>query len=99
MWVPRKPQDPRDPLTIPEAERYYFLEERYPKYGNLVPRDIATREIFNVCTNEGLSVEKDRLCVYLDLTHIPRARCSTQARRHSGASTRSSRASIRATCR
>jgi succinate dehydrogenase / fumarate reductase flavoprotein subunit len=72
VWVPRKPQDPRDPLQIPEAERYYFLEERYPKYGNLVPRDIATREIFNVCTREGLSVEKDRLCVYLDLTHIPR---------------------------
>ena len=72
VWVPRKPQDPRDPRTIPESERYYFLEERYPKYGNLVPRDIATREIFNVCTNEGLSVEKGRLCVYLDLTHIPR---------------------------
>ena len=61
------------PKQIPEAERYYFLEERYPKYGNLVPRDIATREIFNVCTYEGLSVEQDRLCVYLDLTHIPRA--------------------------
>jgi succinate dehydrogenase flavoprotein subunit len=73
VWVPRTPQDPRDPKTIPEAERYYFLEERYPKYGNLVPRDIATREIFNVCVNEGLSVEKDRQCVYLDLTHIPRA--------------------------
>ena len=72
VWVPRKPQDPRDPKQIPEAERYYFLEERYPKYGNLVPRDIATREIFNVCTYEGLSVEQDRLCVYLDLTHIPR---------------------------
>ena len=72
VWVPRRPQDPRNPRTIPESERYYFLEERYPKYGNLVPRDIATREIFNVCTNEGLSVEKDRLCVYLDLTHIPR---------------------------
>jgi succinate dehydrogenase / fumarate reductase flavoprotein subunit len=73
VWVPRKPQDPRDPLTIPEAERYYFLEERYPKYRNLVPRDIATREIFDICVNEGLSVEKERLCVYLDLTHIPRA--------------------------
>jgi len=72
VWVPRKPQDPRDPREIPEAERCYFLEERYPKYGNLVPRDIATREIFDICTNEGLSVEKDRLCVYLDLTHIPR---------------------------
>jgi succinate dehydrogenase / fumarate reductase flavoprotein subunit len=72
VWVPRIPQDPRDPRQIPESERYYFLEERYPKYGNLVPRDIATREIFNICTQEGLSVEKDRLCVYLDLTHIPR---------------------------
>ncbi|HZZ72395.1 MAG TPA: FAD-binding protein, partial [Pirellulales bacterium] len=73
VWVPRQPQDPRPAKSIPAAERYYFLEERYPKYGNLVPRDIATREIFNVCTAEGLSVEKDRLCVYLDLTHIPRA--------------------------
>lgn len=73
VWVPRKPQDPRDPLTIPEAERYYFLEERYPKYKNLVPRDIATREIFSICTEDGLSVEKDRLCVYLDLTHLPMA--------------------------
>jgi len=72
VWVPRTPQDTRDPREIPEADRFYFLEDRYPKYGNLVPRDIATREIFDVCTNEGLSVEKDRLCVYLDLTHIPR---------------------------
>jgi len=72
VWVPRKPQDPRDPLSIPESERYYFLEERYPKYKNLVPRDIATREIFDICVNEGLSVEKERLAVYLDLTHIPR---------------------------
>jgi succinate dehydrogenase / fumarate reductase flavoprotein subunit len=72
VWVPRKPQDPRDPGDIPEGERYYFLEERYPKYGNLVPRDIATREIFNVCVNEGLSVEAEKQCVYLDLTHISR---------------------------
>ncbi len=70
IWVPRQPQDHRDPRSIPESERYYFLEERYPKYGNLVPRDIATREIFDICVNEGLSVEKDRQCVYLDLTHI-----------------------------
>ena len=48
VWVPRKPQDDRDPSSIPESERYYFLEERYPTYGNLVPRDIATREIFDV---------------------------------------------------
>ncbi|HEX3656766.1 MAG TPA: succinate dehydrogenase flavoprotein subunit [Pirellulales bacterium] len=72
VWVPRRPQDTRPANQIPEGERYYFLEERYPKYGNLVPRDIATREIFNVCTQEGLSVERDRMCVYLDLTHIPR---------------------------
>ncbi len=72
VWVPRLPQDPRDPTTIHDSERYYFLEERYPKYGNLVPRDIATREIFNVCVNEGLSVEAEKQCVYLDLTHIPR---------------------------
>ncbi len=73
VWVPRTPQDPRQPRQVPEAERYYFLEERYPGYGNLVPRDIATREIFNVCVNEGLSVEAGQQAVYLDLTHIPRA--------------------------
>ena len=60
------------PTDIPDSERYYFLEERYPEYGNLVPRDIATREIFDVCVNDGLSVDRDRQCVYLDLTHIPR---------------------------
>lgn len=73
VWVPRKPQDSRPPKSIPQSERYYFLEERYPKYGNLVPRDIATREIFNICVNEGLSVEHGRMCVYLDLTHIERS--------------------------
>ena len=72
VWVPRKPQDPRAPGQIPEQERFYFLEERYPTYGNLVPRDIATREIFDVCIHEGLSVEAGRPCVYLDLTHIDR---------------------------
>lgn len=73
VWVPRKPNDSRSPKAIPEPERYYFLEERFPKYGNLVPRDIATREIFNICVNEGLSIDPARMCVYLDLTHIPRA--------------------------
>lgn len=73
VWVPRRPNDSRYPKDIPNSERYYFLEERFPKYGNLVPRDIATREIFNICVNEGLSVDPTRMCVYLDLTHIPRA--------------------------
>ncbi|MFQ5490077.1 MAG: succinate dehydrogenase flavoprotein subunit [Phycisphaerae bacterium] len=71
VWVPRKPADGRDPREIPPSERYYFLEERYPTYGNLVPRDIATREIFSVCVEEGLSVEKGQLCVYLDVTELP----------------------------
>ena len=72
VWVPRRPQDPRRPSDVPEDQRYYFLEDRYPEYGNLVPRDIATREIFNVCVKEGLSVEADRMCVYLDVSHLPR---------------------------
>jgi succinate dehydrogenase / fumarate reductase flavoprotein subunit len=65
VWVPRKPGDKRSPNSIPEGERYYFLEEKYPKYGNLVPRDIATREIFQVC-QEGLGVGGGNM-VYLDL--------------------------------
>ncbi|MCC6123516.1 MAG: succinate dehydrogenase flavoprotein subunit [Pirellulales bacterium] len=72
IWVPKKPQDPRQPNDIPENERYYFLEDRYPAYGNLVPRDIATREIFKVCLQEGLSVQQDRPCVYLDVSQLPR---------------------------
>lgn len=69
VWVPRKPGDTRSPSSIPENERWYFLEEKYPAYGNLVPRDIATREIFQVCI-EGKGVGGDNQ-VYLDLTHIP----------------------------
>jgi succinate dehydrogenase / fumarate reductase, flavoprotein subunit len=71
VWVPRKKNDTRPPSSIPENERWYFLEERYPAYGNLVPRDIATREIFQVCI-DGFGVAGDNQ-VYLDLTHIPAA--------------------------
>jgi succinate dehydrogenase / fumarate reductase flavoprotein subunit len=70
VWVPRKQGDSRDPRQIPDDERWYFLEERYPKYGNLVPRDIASREIFDVCVNDGLGVGGGNM-VYLDLTHKP----------------------------
>jgi len=70
VWVPRNKGDARRPKDIPEGERYYFLEERYPKYKNLVPRDIATREIFSICVNDGLGVGGQRQ-VYLDLTHLP----------------------------
>lgn len=69
VWVPRAEGDLRSPKDIPEAERLYFLEEKYPAYGNLVPRDIATREIFQVCM-EGKGVAGENQ-VYLDLTHIP----------------------------
>jgi len=70
VWVPRARGDKRAPKSIPESERWYFLEEKYPTYGNLVPRDIATREIFQVCLmGYGVGGKRE---VYLDLTHIPR---------------------------
>jgi succinate dehydrogenase / fumarate reductase flavoprotein subunit len=70
VWVPRKKGDTRAPEQIPDSERLYFLEEKYPKYKNLVPRDVATREIFHICRDMGLGVGgKDG--VYLDVTHIP----------------------------
>jgi len=69
VWVPRKKGDTRGASQIPENERWYFLEEKYPAYGNLVPRDIATREIFQICLEEfGVGGQNQ---VYLDLTHIP----------------------------
>jgi succinate dehydrogenase / fumarate reductase flavoprotein subunit len=68
VWVPRTKGDQRTPRDIPESDRYYFLEERYPAYGNLVPRDIATREIFSICVSDGLGVDGKNQ-VYLDLTH------------------------------
>jgi succinate dehydrogenase / fumarate reductase flavoprotein subunit len=69
VWVPRSQGDQREPKSIPEKERWYFLEEKYPAYGNLVPRDIATREIFQICL-DGYGVGGGSM-VYLDLTHIP----------------------------
>ena len=71
VWVPRKPGDTRRPVEIPESERLYFLEEKYPKYGNLVPRDIASREIFDICVNQERGVGGGNM-VYLDLTHMSR---------------------------
>ena len=71
VWVPRKQGDDRPPRTIPESERWYFLEEKYPNYGNLVPRDVASREIHQVCVGMGMGVGGG-MVVYLDLTHVPR---------------------------
>jgi len=67
VWVPKSPTDTRDPLDIPEEDRDYFLERKYPKYGNLVPRDVATREIFSMCVDEGRGIGGDNQ-VYLDIT-------------------------------
>jgi succinate dehydrogenase / fumarate reductase flavoprotein subunit len=72
VWVPRTPGDKRDLKAIPESERFYFLEEWYPKYGNLVPRDVATRAIHKVVYELGLGIDGQPM-VYLDLTHIDRA--------------------------
>jgi succinate dehydrogenase / fumarate reductase flavoprotein subunit len=71
VWVPRNPGEKRAPRSIPEGERFYFLEEWYPKYGNLVPRDIATRAIHRIVYQEKLGID-GQPAVYLDVTHIPR---------------------------
>jgi succinate dehydrogenase / fumarate reductase flavoprotein subunit len=71
VWVPRKAGDNRPFKQIPEAERWYFLEEWYPKYGNLVPRDVATRAIHKVVYEYNLGIDGQPM-VYLDLTHIDR---------------------------
>jgi len=70
VWVPRNKGDSRAPETIPEEDRWYFLEEHYPRYGNLVPRDIGAREIYDICINKGFGIDGKPM-VYLDLSHKP----------------------------
>ncbi|MCQ9342697.1 fumarate reductase/succinate dehydrogenase flavoprotein subunit [Corynebacterium kozikiae] len=65
IWSPVKPNDDRDPNTIPEEERDYFLERRYPAFGNLVPRDVASRAISQQI-NAGLGVGPLHNAAYLD---------------------------------
>ncbi len=65
IWVPLKPGDKRPPDQIPEPERDYYLERRYPSFGNLVPRDVASRNAKAVC-DEGRGVGETGLGVYLD---------------------------------
>jgi len=60
IWVPADAGDDRDPRQIPEAERDYYLERIYPSFGNLVPRDVASRAAKNVC-DEGRGVGPTRL--------------------------------------
>lgn len=65
VWVPINPRDRRPPASIPEAERDYFLERKYPTYGNLVPRDVASRNAKEVC-DRGFGVSESGRAVYLD---------------------------------
>ncbi len=67
IWVPKKAKDKRPPNQIPEDERDYYLERRYPSFGNLVPRDVASRNAKAVC-DEGRGVGETGLGVYLDFS-------------------------------
>lgn len=65
VWVPKKPGDTRPPSSIPEEDRDYYLERKYPSFGNLVPRDVASRNAKYAC-DEGRGVGTTKLAVYLD---------------------------------
>ncbi len=65
VWVPKDPGDTRPPSQIPEEDRDYYLEQKYPSFGNLVPRDVASRNAKYVC-DEGRGVGATKLAVYLD---------------------------------
>ncbi len=67
IWVPKQKGDPRKPEDIPEDERDYYLERRYPSFGNLVPRDIASRAAKDMC-DKGFGVGTTGLAVYLDFS-------------------------------
>jgi succinate dehydrogenase / fumarate reductase flavoprotein subunit len=65
VWVPAQPGDKRNPNDVPEAERDYYLERKYPSFGNLVPRDVASRNAKEMC-DEGKGVGPTGYAVYLD---------------------------------
>ncbi len=71
VWVPKDTGDPRPPSQIPEADRDYYLERRYPAFGNLVPRDVASRAAKKEC-DAGRGVGTTRLAVYLDFAQAIR---------------------------
>ena len=83
MWVPKKKDDKRAPGDIPEDERDYFLERRYPSFGNLAPRDIASRAAKEVC-DEGRGVGPGGQGVYLDLADAIRRLGEAQIRERYG---------------
>src|SRR4029077_4076238 len=67
IWVPKQKNDNRKPTDIPEEERDYYLERRYPAFGNLVPRDVASRAAKERC-DAGYGVGTSKQAVYLDYT-------------------------------
>jgi succinate dehydrogenase / fumarate reductase flavoprotein subunit len=67
VWVPKQKGDKRPPAQIPESERDYYLERKYPSFGNLVPRDVASRNAKQAC-DDGRGVGDSGLAVYLDFT-------------------------------
>ncbi len=69
VWVPKKKHDTRPPAEIPEEDRDYYLERKYPSFGNLVPRDVASRNAKEVC-DEGRGVGETGLAVYLDFAEV-----------------------------
>ena len=69
VWVPKKKNDTRNPADIPESERDYYLERLYPSFGNLVPRDVASRRAKEMCDG-GFGVGETRLAVYLDFKDV-----------------------------
>jgi succinate dehydrogenase / fumarate reductase flavoprotein subunit len=73
VWVPRAADEKRAANDIPESDRYYFLEEMYPRFGNLVPRDVASRAAKNVC-DEGLGVGPTGRAVYMDFRDAIKSR-------------------------
>ena len=69
VWVPKKQNDEREPRDIPEDERDYYLERLYPSFGNLVPRDVASRRAKEMC-DKGFGVGSTKLAVYLDFADV-----------------------------
>src|SRR5271165_6348975 len=83
VWVPKKEGEKRSPDHIPEKERDYYLERKYPSFGNLVPRDIASRNAKEVC-DEGRGVGPSGLGVYLDFADAIRRHGENEIRERYG---------------
>ena len=81
IWVPKQKNDPRKPSEIPEEERDYYLERRYPAFGNLVPRDVASRAAKERC-DAGYGVGTSKQAVYLDFASAIERYGKTECRKH-----------------